>query len=636
MFVHRDLIEIKIPMKKELEIIHPENCLLVFCGTGISIDIGACCYTERDHQKRKAKAEFISRKVKLESYAPGRSTIIRKLISECLNGSFSDCRPSSLAYLIQYFVRFLQWNDTIGRCFRLEIIEEFSDALVEYEQFLVREVRLGKIKENTAAQYFQAVEKINFALLGQPREYKKKYKLKFNSKSTNSIEPAPINDQARVMVLCQMLFDQLFDLVVNEKKFPFWLSVPNYLNWPSSGTWLYPSKSWINPPIPHGKPNGRKNSAFNYEAGEFYSPEGLSKDDRTKLLKNRWAGEKKFIKANEDMRCSVRINLAMIAHNAFLTLFFSNSGANLSVVSDIEAPDSLELLQSSQGLRAVKFRAGGKEIIIEIPVSMIPRFNNFLNLRKFILGSLDYKLLFLALNPRNGYLPNKVGPGFIGTFYKVLSRITPEVAKINTRQWRASKADWSVRNYDIATAAQLLQNSEATLARNYVTGSAISQKNEVSDFFEFISKNVLFSNKKDHDLVVTPVGKCSNFGVPQIGLEGDASGFIPDCKKFEGCFGCVNHKVHADEVDVRKLISCRFCINSLRSLSVTQAQFDSLFGKVLLSIERIIKIICDVSVDMNHMVMEIEKQVVDDGLLDEFWKHHYEMLIAIGVLRNEI
>ena len=82
------------------------------------------------------------------------------------------------------------------------------------------------------------------------------------------------------------------------------------------------------------------------------------------------------------------------------------------------------------------------------------------------------------------------------------------------------------------------------------------------------------------------VGACASFGAPQP-VEGNVPA-IPDCRRAEGCLFCDKFRVHADERDTRKLLSCRYCIQQTSHLAASEEQFQRPFNPILERIQAIL------------------------------------------------
>ena len=97
---------------------------------------------------------------------------------------------------------------------------------------------------------------------------------------------------------------------------------------------------------------------------------------------------------------------------------------------------------------------------------------------------------------------------------------------------------------------------------------------------------------------------------------------------------CYKYFVHADEVDIRKLISYKFCINSTRHLSESIEDFNTRFGETIRIIDAIIEHVSSLSEDKKTMVDFVKVDVEKYGNIENYWQRKLEMLINIGVVSD--
>ena len=146
---------------------------------------------------------------------------------------------------------------------------------------------------------------------------------------------------------------------------------------------------------------------------------------------------------------------------------------------------------------------------------------------------------------------------------------------------------------------------------------------EMGSFFDRLDDIVMDSHIIAPELVERAVGKCSSFGNPH---KSSAAPLTPDCKGPEGCLFCDNFKVHADERDTRKLISCRYCLQQSAHLTASEEHCLALFGPIF---DRIAVILSEVRRRQAGLVERIEHEVVNDGELDPYWASKLEMLVNL-------
>jgi hypothetical protein len=129
-----------------------------------------------------------------------------------------------------------------------------------------------------------------------------------------------------------------------------------------------------------------------------------------------------------------------------------------------------------------------------------------------------------------------------------------------------------------------------------------------------------------------PTGQCSTQGQLSPVL---SSGFTeknptPDCRRKETCIFCEYYSVHADEKDLRRLLSLRFLCDELKQ-SMGHDQYVEQWGPVIFRVDEIIEEILKKNMKLKADYESIKKEV-DMGYLDKFWEARLETLMAVGVI----
>jgi hypothetical protein len=195
-------------------------------------------------------------------------------------------------------------------------------------------------------------------------------------------------------------------------------------------------------------------------------------------------------------------------------------------------------------------------------------------------------------------------------------------------QWRAAKSDWLIRNTDIATTALVLQNSERTVAASYAAGSATGHLDEMTNFLDRVSAAVVRAGQPIENSTDRAVGTCTSVDKPNP-IPG-ATTITPDCKEPEGCLFCDKFKVHADERDTRKLLSCQYCIRRTSSMFKSEEKFQQTVSPVL---GRIQQLLDEIGRTDEPMVKRITHEVLEEGELDSYWASTMAMFIELGVVQ---
>ena len=310
-------------------------------------------------------------------------------------------------------------------------------------------------------------------------------------------------------------------------------------------------------------------------------------------------------------------------------MFMANTGMNFAQVRDLTWSNDYNVSVSRQGFRVVKWRAGGLKQSFEIQGVFLPVFKKYLMIRAHILGEREFPRLFLNLGVGHLRQPKPIEDTLLNNFYKTLRKIDPALPKVTLRQWRAAKSDWLLRKkVSVPLTATILQNSEQTVLTSYAAGSQETHFEEMSKFLGLVSSTVVDRNQTIEHGLDSPVGNCVDYGVPEQLFDGAPK--APDCRNPEGCLFCNKHKVHADERDTRKLVSCRYCIQRIAQLANSVEHFDSVFGKIL---ERIQALLDEIRKRTSSgMVEAIEYSVEMEGDLDNYWARKYDLLIHLELI----
>jgi hypothetical protein len=634
---------LSLPLIKNADISHPESLVLRITSQS-AVDIGAICYQVRGSMGSAGKQGCVGRSkverlVNLISIDLSRGAVVRDLIkylSERLE--IKAVRPLTITWLAKHIIRFVDWTDKSGLPFPLRDVFSARNTIEQYVSYLREQVRLGILSNNSAANcqmgligFFQdflpGADSITHGL----------NLLNFQKYNTKHTEPPSETDQAHVLVLARSLFEGLADLVLHNRPYPYALAIPENLGAKDNLMWVFPSRRWCMPPHQlknREKMNGYKHWAYDYENGRVADVAEIQDHYVINLAKVRKAApaessirnaKAKIAAANSNSQHGYRRNAAMTAHNAFLILFFAHTGMNMATVQQLEWENKeIAISAERQGFRTIKYRAKGRAVSFEIQPVFLPLFKKFLQIRDFLLNGQNFEFLFLASGNHVKKL-TPLNPTTLKSCVEVLQRIDPAMPSIMSKQWRAGKSDWLLRHTDPATAAIVLQNSECTVLKAYAAGSASSHLDEMSSFFFKLEETVLAKGVEIEGGLDSALGVCNSYGQPQ------AVGPSPtrvDCENLEGCLFCKHFRVHADEVDIRKLVSCRYFLQQTARLVKSEEYFLSVFSPIL---NRIDVLLTEIERRSDGLVERIKIEV-SEGELDPYWSGKFEMLIDLGMI----
>lgn len=224
---------------------YPERAILIF-SDGLTLDIGSLCYLRRAPGTRNRKT---GRKVELSSLSQLRRHEVRALIahiSEMI--SESGLRMKTLLGRYFAFSIFIDWCDKNQHSRLFDDETRARAAFRDYIGDLSRQVMQNQLSNQTAVGYQNLVLKVLEDLLNTDKI----------SQGVNLVYPIPnlavptsipdSKSQEIVLAWCKCLLNGLTELVVDQKPYPFALTVPGYLKWPNDRIWLFPTTIWCTTP----------------------------------------------------------------------------------------------------------------------------------------------------------------------------------------------------------------------------------------------------------------------------------------------------------------------------------------------------------------------------------------------------
>jgi hypothetical protein len=620
---------LKLPLPPGVEILHPEKSILRF-GEGYSFDAGALCYLNRSAPvgaKGRLRRPRCERWVDVASFRPSRQSPVRNLIrylSDLLTSGGK--RPSTVSFSAKHYGIFLTWAEANGHLMALDDKRVTRVAFGHYVNYLREKVNTDRLRMSSASMMQFAVLGVLRDLLNVDDFHHGVNLLRDDHTGTASTRPPTDEDQAKVLALCDSLFRGLSTLCLQNQPYPHPLPVPQFLGAVNDTLWVFPATRWCMPPHVLVSRESLDHAfwAYDYANGRIATVAEIAARYRDYGGARAVEDAHSLVNAaNKDPQNRYRRRAALLAHNAFVVLFLAHTGMNWASVRELPWNETYETGMERQGFRAIKYRAGGKTVSFEIQSVFFPTFTKYLELRTYLLKGLTYDHLFMAADSLARGIA-RLGEKGLESIILSLRAIDPNVPKIRPRAWRAGKSDWLLRNVDPATAALILQNSVLTVLRSYAEGSPTTHDDELGKFFEHLRGVVLARGERVENAVERAVGVCTSFGSPhQNGVAPIAS----DCRRVEGCLFCDKFKIHADERDTRKLLSCRYCIEQTAHLAESEEQFHRLFGPIF---ERIKLLLNEIERREPRIVARIEREV-QAGELDPFWARKMEMLVGLDL-----
>lgn len=637
-FEERPIVIRKLPIQDGVSLSCPEETILEFIP-GKTLDFGALCYLSRSKIRRKKNK---GRMVSISSFDAVRALEIRKLI-DIANEDFigSGRRPLALHSQYSRLIDFINWCDVNGYVEALRDVNHVRSALRAHVADARRKVDQHQMNNNTAAAYqLLVLRALEIYFSSDELDVGINFLTEHHDLKTGTEVPGD-EDQSKVVAWCTCLIDGLCHLLLdktaegNPIPFPFLLTVPGYLNYPGNSVWIFPLRQWN-----RFSKTEHRNSAYDYDNGLIFSDIEIAKK------KPEWAVKQineairnaslNLDRANLDQYYPQRILRGFLAQYAFFVLFIAATGANETQVLELPWNEELELRVKDpaierQGFRRIKYRAKGRIVSFEIGVKYMPYLRRFLQLRQYLLMGKRCEFLFFRYpgnNFANNFADGKPTSAYSLSlkFYIALKKISQNLPELKCRKWRAAKQHHIIRREDPVIAAQVMQHSIPTSVRNYSNGSEITHQIEIGEYFGRMEKIVLSRGDMLLGSEVRSLGSCAAPNCPTP--LADSPPVVPDCGRAEGCLFCDKYRVHADEIDCRKVLSARHCVRVTAQYARSIEEYDQVFGIVL---NRLDEVLAEIRKREPSMVASVERQVDIDGELDKFWSAKLETLVSLGM-----
>jgi integrase len=633
-FADRPFTVYDLPLQQRETIQRPENAVLRVGRW--SLDAGSLCFTRRSRVHRPSRMGQLSPcQVDLTSLRPERIPQVHAFIH------FLSDRLSSGGYRAEsiygqwgVFKNFLNWCDDSGHFDAMAGGPSTHRAFKGFVDHLREQVDSHARRLSGAWDVQCGVEALLREFLGQTDLRRGTNLLQRKLSDGIPTEPPAEIELARLLALSDALFNGLTDFVVERENYPYRLAMPGYLGWKDNHLWIFPEQLWCMPPylIEQRDSLRRKSRNYDYEGGRvitldealsIYSPPSRARSEverTTEILAS----------ANRDPYHHHRLKAANLAHNAFVVLFLAQTGLNMGVASELRwGIEDIEVGVAQQGFRAVKWRAGGKEVSVVVRSAFLPVFRKYLSLRKYLLAGRPFDHLFMAISLDGSKEPRRMSSHAIDYYHLVARRIDPSLPSIKVRQLRSAKQDFHISRSDPSTAALLLGHTEETATTVYSAGTKSRQYTEVSEFLEKLSQSaarraVVAPTEVIPNGIASHLGGCVGFEQPAP--ISDDIPITPDCAKQEGCLFCDQYRVHADNTDVRKLASCAYVIEQ----TAVVPGAESYFRPVLERINALLKEISLVD-GCAEMVTTVIHDVNVKGELDPYWVEKLNLLTELEI-----
>jgi integrase len=605
---------------------------LIFEDRKRPVDIGCYVYAVRKRKSKRNSTVLVDiNSIKQERVKP-ISLWLESALTALLTGKY---REVSLYAILYNSIFFLDWCEANGHGNVLKNFNEAKSSLLAFIQHLEYRIKINDLTVISAAKLQNDIaHSLGWMLSVHHRDLTKGIRtISYNMASTNTTSPPAAQSVVQVLSLCESLFHELSNFVLNQRKYPYSLTLPE------ENVWIFPVSKWTSTKEKLKNRNSwtRGCWTWSYESGKINSANDIYQRYRSKSESEAKYYAKKVVsegqqiiaEANSNTRHKARLNLATWAHDAFVVLFLANTGMNYSQLRNMLWNGEFNISKQFQNFKAIKYRAKGKEVEFHISPTFLKSFKKYLKLRYYLLEKRQSPYLFIKFHVHSTQPPEKIAANLTTAFTcKVRYSLYSDFPMISSRQWRAHKADFLIKCSDISTTAMILQNSEAMVVKSYIEGSESESATEFTKFYKKLSEKVYSHKKSKH--FSSAVGHCQQFDMPSPDIK--EPDITPDCRQPEGCLFCSHYLIHADEIDIRKLYSLLYIVQETAHLAASQEHHCHTFGEVIRRIKSLLKVISDKSKTLKNLVTFVENDVFENENLDPYWEHKLAMLCEIGAL----
>lgn len=582
---------------------------LVF--NGCSVIWGKYSYTDRESYPSVAGYDKGLLRVNEASLSLSRVQEMERIFAS-INSELSEGRisPATAAAKFSTMGRYYNWVDKNKWAVRPLNLGGRQAAAQLYVSYLKsRYMSSDKITNYYAKEQARFIGVIALAF-ADVSLWQLEDKLSIATSAYNSTESPDENMVGQAVAYSEAIFEKYSEVCLAFQELPFYLNA-------GSGCWIFASG------------HTAASLCMSQWTGFLKSHEEIVKAysgdvSTARVMRNNEI--RRYKRINSERECLERMRLARHACRAFLYLFIVNTGMNIGVAIELAEDGDISFYSPRQRFRAFKARASGKEIIVEFSIKFLPLLKTYLLLRRYLLRGMNFRFLFFCFDKR-GQVKQEYSSA-ITTYESYLMRFKSDMRIPKSRELRAFKSDFLVSNFDSTVTAEILQNSIGTVERSYSRGSEAKTAIELSGFF----KEILIApegRKRLIRIVDVAAGHCSSYGSP-VSLD---SVVEPKCEDFEGCLFCERYTLHANELDLRKIISFKYYVVVLMGRAMSDT-YRSMAERYLSRISQILNYISSISDYLAELVFSVEERVFL-GELDDYWQNKLDLLLSVGVISDE-
>ncbi|MCU4366293.1 hypothetical protein KTG70_14425 [Acinetobacter variabilis] len=603
-----------------------------------TFDIGTLFY------RKRVSGEVLSEQQLSASFDEKRRYFLQCLTDYLLQMSGSDLSKGLFYYTSKIF---LDWVDGQKKNFDLSNKDSVIDAYRRYSKSLVDRTLLADTEEeslaaHTAKQYQRNAAKL-IAYVFDCHEIDIVSQAMQVQSQRYDVPILPIAEENHQKTYATLLnvFLEIHRIVVQEGSFPaHFKSVDEENFYFYSGFHHQTEKQHIQFDIQSYLVKYPVIPAFSKMLADFELEE--DSEHRKRLRENRNQAIRNLEERNKDKRHLERARLASYGLAIGMLLFIAQTGANLDTAQQLQL-DTMEVLPSTQGRRfsGTKSRAGGKTVYPEFGVKFEPVFRKILELREWYVQDEACDFIFPLRNEIRQLGP--VSYSRLQLMKKLFQRIFPQMVWITPQQWRKHKSSQTVEfsDGDLLLEAEVMGHSLDTARNNYARTSFKDAAQQISQFFNELREVAVAKTRtleriavqtldEPVDVQTLPVGACMTTNLqPEKAIGFTAQAPTTNCQQFEHCLFCQHYAVHADDEDVRKLLSLKSLLGYVKQKATDLIKWESQFGVVLHRIDEVLNDLSNTYENLRDHIFSIQEEV-ESGDLDAYWLNHFELLIDLG------
>ncbi|NIE77308.1 integrase [Pantoea sp. Ap-967] len=588
-----------------------------------SFDIGALCYQSRNDGRRTR-----IKRVDLSTFRPERSKAMREWVVHNVTLYYTRNSGYTISQNASKLNSFFNWAERNDFSDFLKSPENYHVALQAYTQ----ELNTFKLQKSSATLTRLRSEALHSGPVFFPQSTVNFHddlpRPSNDTRSQSPTEPPLKHEIEAYLTPLQYLFDGLTDFLLNFKKYP--AQIPFMAEY----IWLLPGDiPFISAELLAATSSPRLGVKWDYERGRVRTFEEAKQFSSTLPHHVRYQldeGHAAIKAANDDKRHLKRMQLAKLAHDAFIPLFVANSGINEQPLRDLPFDGSYETFDSNEkGFVGIKMRAGGREIRLSIKKTFVKHLDKFIRLRKFICENTQNEYLFVGMTVYEAKADGRLREAEIKSLnFRIKNFLILDFKGLSYQKLRKYKSNFLLsQGYPIQVVSALMQTSEVTVFKSYANANETTAIAEITAMMKRLVELL-----DDYSGEEIPAGDCAD-------TEGRSDAvppppdYEPNCKNFEGCIYCTQFRTHANEASIRKLLSMRFVIMEYLNCCEDKSQFDRVHGAAIAQIDRIITELLEKRPEMAVVVDRVSAEINNEFKLSDYWKRFYHRMIQLKVMK---